>query len=87
MGAFSVVVMNYSTIYSWNNHANDVKADTISAFIETSSEILLGSKGWTLLAVLFGFGFSVLLANISAKGQPVYWFLLNGCSGYLFLHL
>ncbi|HNP23833.1 MAG TPA: DUF418 domain-containing protein [Panacibacter sp.] len=74
---FSVVVMNYSTIYSWNNHASDVKADTISAFIETSSEILLGSKGWTLLAVLFGFGFSVLLANISAKGQPVYWFFIK----------
>lgn len=74
---FSVVVMNYSTVYNWNNHASDVKPDVVSAFIEQSTEILLGSKGWTLLAILFGFGFSVLLANISSGGQPVYHFFIK----------
>lgn len=69
--------MNYSTIYDWNHHADAAKPDNLTSWIEALSEIVLGSKGWTLLAVLFGFGFSVLLKNTSQRGQPVYSFFIR----------
>lgn len=67
---FSVVLMNYSTIYGWNTHSNKLESDNITKIIETSSELLFGSKGWTLLAILFGYGFSILLKNFENKQQP-----------------
>lgn len=73
---FSVVIMNYATIYDWNHHADKTKQDNLTSCIEAVLEVILGSKGWTLLAVLFGFGFSVLLRNTSQRGQPVYTFFI-----------
>lgn len=67
---FGVVLMNYATIYGWNTHANLLEPDNITQLIETSSELLFGSKGWTLLAILFGYGFSILLKNFENKQQP-----------------
>lgn len=73
---FSVVVMNYFTIYTWNNHS--VKTESgLTLFIQNISEVVLGSKGWTLLAVLFGFGFSVLLKKISDSGHPTSSFFIR----------
>ncbi|KFF03649.1 DUF418 domain-containing protein [Chryseobacterium luteum] len=73
---FSVVVINYFTIYTWNNHS--VKAESgLTLFIQNISEVVLGSKGWTLLAVLFGFGFSVLLKKISDSGHPTSSFFIR----------
>ena len=74
---FSVVIMNFSTIYDWNHHADTAKPNDLTEICETISEVILGSKGWTLLAVLFGFGFSVLLKNTSERGQPVYTFFVG----------
>lgn len=69
---FSVVIMNYATIYQWNNHSTETKANSFHSLIENTTEVILGSKGWTLLAILFGFGFSAFLKNISQGGQPKY---------------
>lgn len=74
---FSVVVMNYATIYTWNTHSITVEADTLTSLIERVSEIILGSKGWTLLALLFGFSFSILLQKISSSGQPTNVFFIK----------
>lgn len=74
---FSVVIMNYSTIYGWNTHAAKTKPDGLTTFIDNTCELILGSKGWTLLAILFGFGFSVLLKNISKSGQSKYTFFIK----------
>lgn len=74
---FSVVIMNYLTIYNWNNHSIKTKADNFTSLIESTSEIILGSKGWTLLAILFGFGFSALLKNIIQSGQSKYTFFIK----------
>lgn len=74
---FSVVIMNYSTIYDWNTHAAKTQPDSLTSFIENTCELILGSKGWTLLAILFGFGFSVLLKNISKSGQSKYTFFIK----------
>ncbi|PIF45016.1 uncharacterized protein CLU96_2016 [Chryseobacterium sp. 52] len=74
---FSVVIMNYATIYTWNTHSVKTETDGLTSFIESISEVILGSKGWTLLAVLFGFGFSVLLKKISDSGQPANLFFIK----------
>ena len=74
---FSVITMNYITIYNWNNHSLTNKTDNFNSVIENTSEIILGSKGWSLLAILFGFGFSVLLKNISGNGQPENLFFIK----------
>lgn len=74
---FSVVLMNYSTIYGWNTNSNKSQSDKLTAIIETSSELLFGSKGWTLLAILFGYGFSILLKNIDKKQQSKYKFFIK----------
>lgn len=71
---FSVVIMNYSTIFGWNAHYLNRKSSNFTSVIENISELVFGSKGWTLLAILFGFGFSVLLKNISKQGQEKYLF-------------
>ena len=65
---FSVVVMNYVTIFHWNNHGKEIETDKFSQNLESLLDLLLGSKGWTLLAVLFGFGFSSLMEN-RIRGQ------------------
>ena len=41
---FGVVLMNYSTIYSWNTHSNQLESDVFTKIIETSSELLFGSN-------------------------------------------
>jgi len=71
---FSVAVMNYSTIYSWNNHSNENETDSLTETFKIIFETLFESKGWTLLAILFGYGFSILLKKISNDGQSHYLF-------------
>ncbi|MCV9928700.1 DUF418 domain-containing protein [Flavobacterium sp. LS1R49] len=74
---FSVAVMNYSAIHDWNNHSKNANSNSISETIKTISEIVIESKGWTLLALLFGYGFSVLLKNIKQNEQNHYTFFIN----------
>jgi uncharacterized protein len=74
---FSVIIINYITIYNWNNHSFNNKADNFNSILENACEIILGSKGWSLLAILFGYGFSVLLKNISGSGHPNYIFFVK----------
>ena len=74
---FSVIIINYITIYNWNNHSQKNETDNFSKILENTSEIILGSNGWSLLAILFGYGFSILLKNISGNGQPKYLFFIK----------
>ena len=76
----SVALMNYSTIYTWNNQSSiSYKSDPLTTTIQTISEILFESKGWTLHAILFGYGFSVLLINVNKAGQQHYTFFNYCC--------
>jgi len=72
-----VVVINYSGVYGWNNHSLKTAPDKLATAIETITEIIFGSKGWTLLAILFGFGFSALLKKISENQQSSYLFFIK----------
>lgn len=73
----SVAVMNYSTIFGWNTHSKDYHSNSLSETLKTISETFFESKGWTLLAILFGYGFSVLLKNIYQSGQNKYYFFIK----------
>lgn len=74
---FCVVIVNYSTIYGWNTHSNKSQSDNLTTIFETISELIFGSKGWTLLAILFGYGFSILLKKIDKKQQSKYTFFIK----------
>jgi uncharacterized protein len=74
---FSVVIMNYLIIFHWNQYSLKAEPDNLTSTIENISEIILGSKGCTLLAILFGYGFSVLLKNIIQSGQHKYIFFIR----------
>lgn len=73
----SVVLMNFATVYSWNHHFSKTEPDNLTAALETITQVLFGSKGWTLLAVLFGFGFSALLQKTEQEKQSVYFFFVR----------
>lgn len=69
--------MNYSTIHSWNNHTNNFDSSSFSAALESTAETVFESKGWTLLAILFGYGFSYLLKGVRQIGGNQYVFFLK----------
>lgn len=74
---FGVAVMNYSTIYGWNTHSKETETNYFSELFKSISETTFESKGWTLLAILFGYGFSILLGNIKQKGENQYLFFIK----------
>ncbi len=62
-----VVIVNYSIFY---NLGMDTKAHTDSVsdkLLRGTVQVLFGSKSWTLLSFLFGYGFSILLRNFKKK--------------------
>ncbi|RXK62311.1 DUF418 domain-containing protein [Lacibacter luteus] len=72
-----VVIMNYLSVYGWNTHGKEIASTATSTFIENFTELLFGSKGWPLLAILFGYGFSALLKNISKYNAGKYAFFIT----------
>ena len=73
----SVVLMNFTTIYGWNHYFSESQPDTNTSTLETVFDVLFGSKGWTLLAVLFGFGFSALLQKTEKTEQSASFFFIR----------
>ena len=59
----SVVLVNYAIFYSYDAviriPANDVTSRTLKIIVQ----VFFQAKGWTLLSLLFGYGFSALMAN------------------------
>lgn len=70
----SVVLINYSTIHGWNTHKQELPISAWSEAINKIIEFLFAGKGWALLAILFGYGFSVLLKNFNAANNSRYAF-------------
>ena len=70
----SVVLMNYmSYYYNVVDVPKDAEPETLYVIFET----IFGGKGWTLLAVLFGYGFAHLFDNLSQKGINPYSFYIK----------
>ncbi len=72
-----VATMNCVTIFAWNTHAQEITPSVLSERLQKISEALFESKGWTLLALLFGYGFSVLLHKIEHNAQNPYRFFIK----------
>lgn len=69
-----VVLMNYID-YFYIGLDQAYKPDTTARVLEMTGNIFFAAKSWTMLSMLFGYGFAVLMQNIAAKGlQPVTFF-------------
>ncbi|RKR10020.1 uncharacterized protein C8C83_1685 [Flavobacterium sp. 90] len=52
-----------------------IKTDTVSNILQVFNQIFFAAKSWTLLTLLFGFGFAILINNVASKGKhPVLFF-------------
>jgi uncharacterized protein len=64
-----VVLMNYADYFLPGLDWKVYKPDLLTNILLWVSNIIFAAKSWTLLSVLFGYGFSVLMENVSTKGM------------------
>lgn len=62
-----VVLMNYADYFYLGLDWSVYKPDLLTSILLGVSNVIFAAKSWTLLSVLFGYGFSVLMANVAAK--------------------
>lgn len=64
-----VVLMNYVDYHDvgWIP-AKGYKADLLTNILQYTGWIVFAAKSWTMLSMLFGYGFAVLIRNIADKG-------------------
>lgn len=68
-----VVLMNYVDYHDvgWEP-AKNYKPDLLTNILQNFGWIVFAAKSWTMLSMLFGYGFAVLIRNIADKGyNPV----------------
>ncbi|WP_291150969.1 DUF418 domain-containing protein [Flavobacterium sp. UBA7680] len=69
-----VAIGNYSG-YIRIGIPHETKNNLVSDILSYFDEYFLAGKSWTLLTVLFGYGFGILINNVAAKGKnPVTFF-------------
>ncbi len=66
-----VVLVNYALFYSFDAVIRIPAGDGISRALKIAVQLIFQGKEWTLLSLLFGYGFSALMANVtrSAGGE------------------
>lgn len=69
-----VVLMNYVDAYYLGLDWKAFKPDITTNILMTTGNILFAAKSWTMLSFLFGYGFAVLMQNVSNKGMNPYKF-------------
>lgn len=70
-----VVLMNYSDFFYLGRHAANTKENAVTTVVMTAVRLVFAAKSWTLLSFLFGYGFAVVIQNVSNKGMnPVRFF-------------
>ncbi|KRD11200.1 hypothetical protein ASE21_05670 [Flavobacterium sp. Root901] len=53
----------------------EIKHSTFSEILQITNRYFFAAKSWTLLTLLFGYGFAILLNNVASKGKnPVAFF-------------
>jgi uncharacterized protein len=71
---FGVAIGNYSG-YQFIGIPNETKNSTLSEVLSNFDQYFLAGKSWTLLTILFGYGFAILINNVASKGKnPVAFF-------------
>jgi uncharacterized protein len=69
-----VVLMNYTDVYTMLSKPH--KLDNFSGLLMGVGSVVFEAKSWTLLSFLFGYGFAVLIDNLTSKGiKPAPFFL------------
>lgn len=69
-----VVIGNY-TDYADRGRAVTHAPNLVSTILTYTEQYFFAAKSWTLLSVLFGYGFAILMNNVAAKGKnPVLFF-------------
>ncbi len=70
-----VVLMNYVDYFYMGLNFSRWKPDVCAQVLQVTGNIIFAAKSWTLLSFLFGYGFAVLMSNVSSKGiNPVRFF-------------
>lgn len=70
-----VAIGNFSAFYHLGSDPQREK-DTLTTVLEYAVQYIFVAKSWTLLSILFGYGFSVLIKNIADRtGRPASFFL------------
>ena len=69
-----VVIGNYSGFPSIGL-PHKTKNSILSEILSNFDQFFFSGKSWTLLTILFGYGFAILINNVAAKGKnPVIFF-------------
>jgi len=69
-----VVLMNYSDVFFYLGAPP--KIGPVSNALILAGNIIFSAKSWTLLSVLFGYGFAILIDNVASKGiNPTAFFI------------
>lgn len=66
-----VVLVNFALFYSLGTATRIPSDDTASRVTKLLTQVFFQDKGWTLLAFLFGYGFSVLIERLRRRAHPV----------------
>ncbi len=69
-----VVIMNYFDFFSLEKNWATFKSDKLTDIIFYITGYFFAAKSWTLLSLLFGYGFAVLMNNVKEKGHNAYSF-------------
>ncbi len=72
-----VVLVNFAIFYNLGNDTRIPEDDTASRVAKLLTQVFFQAKGWTLLAFLFGYGFSVLIERLNRREHPVRAFTLR----------
>jgi uncharacterized protein len=70
----SVVLINFSIFYSLGVTRRIPPGDDVSRIAKLLTQVFFQDKGWTLLAFLFGYGFSVLIERMKQGEHPAWAF-------------
>jgi uncharacterized protein len=70
----SVVLVNYAIFYTLGVTTRIPADDTVSRVAKLLTQVFFQDKGWTLLALLFGYGFSVLIERLKQGAHPAWAF-------------
>src|SRR5476651_2291989 len=71
-----VCLMNYVDYADFDKITNPkTKADILTVILKGFGGVVFSAKSWTMLSMLFGYGFAVLIRNVADKGyNPVLFF-------------
>ncbi|WP_197273944.1 DUF418 domain-containing protein [Hymenobacter sp. DG25A] len=64
-----VVLMNYTSLWKLTQAAEGIKHGILTNILYMTQETVFHGKSWTLLSILFGYGFAILLRNLAERNQ------------------